>query len=132
VKKSKEDKESKKIAADHEKAVKALQKALDKVGKRLGGRSGIMVSTKRIALKEIWICTMSLTICSSKLRKIDGAPNRRKVTLNDALISKRHILVPAASHPAPQRLQRSTGHRHRTPQLANPPHAFYLQKPRSS
>jgi hypothetical protein len=50
--KNKEDKESRKIAADYKKAVKAIQKALDKVGKRLGGRAGIMVSTKRISLKD--------------------------------------------------------------------------------
>jgi hypothetical protein len=50
--KNKEDKQSKKIAADYKKAVKALQKALDKVGKRLGGRAGIMVSTRQIAIKD--------------------------------------------------------------------------------
>lgn len=49
--KSKVDKESEKIVADYKKAIKALQKAMDKVGKRLGRRAGVTVSTEHIAVK---------------------------------------------------------------------------------
>lgn len=40
------------IADDYKRAVEALQNAREIVGKRLGGRAGITISMKRIALTD--------------------------------------------------------------------------------
>jgi hypothetical protein len=48
----KKESSAEQVADDYKKAVKRLQKARDKVGKRLGRKAGIMVSTSHIALKD--------------------------------------------------------------------------------